>query len=287
MRSTRRVSLVLLLSGFAFVGCSDGVETPAKAESRDFATAKPVTTASKSSMATPLDGKDASVKGTPAIAGTFADGEAAYRARKYSDATAIFEHHVSERPQHALGHYMLGLSAWKGNDLTKAEKAFDAALALDPMHLKSLVNVSRVFIDQKRYDDAVARLTRASEVEPGSNEVHRLLGRAYYSQGKTDAAIDAYQRAIELDDRDVWSMNNLGLLFLEQQRAEEAVPLLEKSVALRKDVPAFYNNLGMALEHLGRLDEAMSAYAAALAVDPSYDRSKQNLARLEAVIGHC
>ena len=201
---------------------------------------------------------------TPKITGpvSFADGEAAYQARKYSDATAIFERYTEQRPDNAWGHYMLGLSAWKSGDLAKSEQAFEKALSIDPHHVKSLVNLSRVFIDQKRHDDAVDRLTRAAEIDPESIEVYRLLGRTYHAQGKTDEAVDAYRRAIELNELDAWSMNNLGLLFLETQRADEALPLLAKAVELRKDVPAFHNNLGMALEHTGRFKAAATAYAA-------------------------
>ena len=52
---------------------------------------------------------------------------------------------------------MLGLSAWKSGDLAKSEQAFEKALSVDPHHVKSLVNLSRVFIEQKRYDDALAQ----------------------------------------------------------------------------------------------------------------------------------
>ena len=110
---------------------------------------------------------------------SFADGQAAYQARKYSDATAIFERYTGQRPANAWGHYMLGLSAWKSGDLAKSEQAFEKALSVDPHHVKSLVNLSRVFIEQKRYDDAVDRLTRAAEIDPESTEVYRLLGRTY------------------------------------------------------------------------------------------------------------
>ena len=123
---------------------------------------------------------------------------------------------------------MLGLSAWKSGDLAKSEQAFEKALSIDPQHVKSLVNLSRVFIEQKRHDEAVDRLTRAAEIDPESTEVHRLLGRTYHAQGKTDEAVDAYRRAIELNERDAWSMNNLGLLLLETKRADEALPLLDQ-----------------------------------------------------------
>jgi len=178
---------------------------------------------------------------------------------------------------------MLGLSAWKAGDLAKAEGAFEDALKIDPNHVKSLVNLSRVLIDQRRYDDAVVQLTHASEVDSASVDVQRLLGRVYAAQHKTDEAVGAYGRAIELDARDAWSMNNLGLLFLEQDHAQEALPLLCRAVLLRKDVPEFHNNLGMALEHTGRFGAAAAAYRDALTANPGYLKAQQNLARVEAV----
>jgi tetratricopeptide (TPR) repeat protein len=284
MRPTRHVTAVLVLAALAAVGCSKRSEAP-KSESKDSSRVKPATPPIESLALKQTDDKALAANAAPkdTLPASFADGEAAYRGKKYTDATGIFERYVAERPDHAPGHYMLGLSAWKGNDLAKAEKAFDAALAIDPDHVKSLVNKGRVLIEQKRCDEAIALLTRASEIEPESGEVHRLLGRAHHVQGQPDAAVEAYRRAIDLDERDVWAMNNLGLVLMEQQRADEALPLLVEAVALRKDVPAFHNNLGMALEHAGRFKAAAAAYKDALTADPAYDKAKQNLARVEAV----
>ena len=289
MRPTRQITAVLLLAALAAVGCSKrGDTSQAKPEgSPEPVPAANVTTSSDTSASTQAQKDDEGFGEvvTPQTSGpvSFADGEAAYHAKKYTDATTIFEHYTGQRPDNAWGHFMLGLSAWKANDPGKAEKAFAAALSIDPDHLKSLVNLSRVLIEQKRFDDALDKLTRAGDIEPNSNEVYRLMGRAYHANGKTDDAVDAYRRAIELDDKDVWSMNNLGLLFLEKQRADEAVPLLTKAVELKKDVPAFHNNLGMALEHTGTFGAAAVAYNDALAADPGYEKAKLNLARVDAV----
>jgi tetratricopeptide (TPR) repeat protein len=284
MKPTRHVTTVLLLAGFAAVGCSTRGETvEAKTGSAASAVVKPVAT----SGGKRTDGAGSLPIATPKITGpvSFADGQAAYQARKYSDATAIFDHYTTERPANAWGHYMLGLSAWKSGDLAKSEQAFEKALTVDPHHVKSLVNLSRVFIEQKRHDEAVARLSRAAEIDPEFTEVYRLLGRTYHTQGKTDEAVAAYRRAIELNELDAWSMNNLGLVFLETERADEALPLLTKATELRPEVPVFHNNLGMALEHTGRFKAAATAYKAALAADPGYDKAKRNLARVEAVQG--
>ncbi|HEX4998442.1 MAG TPA: tetratricopeptide repeat protein, partial [Terriglobia bacterium] len=183
----------------------------------------------------------------------------------------------------AWGHFMLGLSAWKSGDPKKAETAFNESLRIDPKHLKSLVNLSRVLIEQERFDDAIEKLTRAESIDPNSVDTRRMLGRAYAAKGEVDKAVDSYRHAITLDEKDAWSMNNLGLLFLEQQRYEEALPLLARAVELRKDVPAFSNNLGMALEHTGHFTAAKEAYNGALNADPGYDRAQKNLTRVENV----
>ena len=285
MKPTRHVTAaVLLLTGFAAVGCKKSGETvEAKARPAVSAAAKPVATAGEKRT----DGAGSLPTATPKITNpvSFGDGQAAYQARKYSDATAIFDRYTTVRPANAWGHYMLGLSAWKSGDLTKSEGAFEKALSVDPKHVKSLVNLSRVLIEQKRLDEAVERLTRAAEIDPESTEVYRLLGRTYYTQAKTDEAVSAYRHAIELNELDAWSMNNLGLLFLETERADEALPLLTRATELRPEVPVFQNNLGMALEHTGRFKAAAAAYKAALAADPGYDKAKRNLDRVEAVQG--
>src|SRR5688572_12396619 len=288
MKPTLTVTAMLLLAAFVSVGCSKSGETSQANAGSDAALTRPAAAPRESLGLTQAGEEGSASDSAPTITGpvSFADGEAAYRARKYADATAIFEHYTAQRPKNAWGHYMLGLSAWKSGDLAKSEQAFEKALSVDPQHVKSLVNLSRVFIEQKRHEDAVDRLTRAADVDPESTQVYRLLGRTYHTQGKTEEAVDAYRRAIELNELDSWSMNNLGLLFLEMQRADEALPLLVKAVELRRDVPAFHNNLGMALEHTGRFGEAATAYKGALAADPNYDKAKRNLVRVEAVRGN-
>jgi tetratricopeptide (TPR) repeat protein len=147
MTRTRHVTAALLLVAFTAVGCSNRGETPqAKAASRDLAQPKPVATRGESLPVKPAGEAGAVPGATLKITGpvSFAEGQAAYQARKYSDATAMFEHYTGQRPANPWGHYMLGLSAWKSGDLAKSEAAFEKALSIDPLHVKSLVNLSRL-----------------------------------------------------------------------------------------------------------------------------------------------
>jgi tetratricopeptide (TPR) repeat protein len=174
---------------------------------------------------------------------------------------------------------MLGLSAWKAGDLEKSEKSFNEALRLDPDHFKSLLHLGRLLVDQKRYDDAVVRLTHAGELDPNSADVQRLLPRALVGQNKSDDAVAAYRRTIELDPKDAWSMNNLGSLLIEKQRYDKALPVLQKAVSLRKSVAVLHENLGLSLENTGDIKGAAAEYRKALIVDNVTDlfRSRKAL----------
>jgi Flp pilus assembly protein TadD len=280
MTRNEQITAALLVAALVAAGCSKGDETPQTlAQSQHSAQTMPI---SDSLQPVPVADKGhdgANISGPV----SFADGEAAYRAGDYIGATHLFERYSVQQPGNAWGHFMLGLSAWKTGDLVKAETAFDEALRIDPDHLKSLTNLSRILIEQGRFDDALVRLTQAGDIEPQSAEVYRLMGRTFAAQGQTGEAVDAYRTAMTLDDRDAWSMNNLGLLYIEQGRPVDAVPLLARAVELKNDVPTFHNNLGMALEHTGRFTAAAAEYSAALAADPAYEKAQRNLARVETV----
>ena len=280
MRPNGKVAAVVVLA-CAVVGCS-------KRDSQKTKTAEqvsPKTTEAWSPREKAIDGEGFIGTPSPTVSGpvSFADGEAAYQSKNYGEATKLFEKYTERRPDNPWGHYMLGLSAWKSGDLVKSEQSFETALRIEPAHMKSLVNLSRVLIEQKRYDDAIVKLTTAGEVDSESATVPRLMARAHSAKGEFEAAVDAYRRAIALDGSDAWSMNNLGLLYLEHGFVEDALPYLAKAVQMKENVAAFHNNLGMALEHQGRFVAAATAYKDALTADPGYKKAKQNLVRVEAV----
>jgi Flp pilus assembly protein TadD len=267
------IAAALFAGAVAATGCSHGDKsTTVKSGKASPASPQPAATSYV---------PETSVAATPPKPVTFKDGEAAYHAGNYAEATTMFTRLTEEKPGNAWGHFMLGLSASKAGDTKTAMTAFDEALRLDPKHVKSLINSARLLIDQKKPEDALPRLDAALLLEPDSSDVQRLFARAYDAQGKKDEAIAAYEHAIELNDEDAWSHNNLGLLLFEQGRAADAVPELTRAVELRKDVALFSNNLGMALEHTGKFQDAAVSYRAALEIDPSNAKAKRNLARVE------
>ena len=218
---------------------------------------------------------------SPVIA--YAQAEAAYFEGRYTDAVEMFALYAQQKPGNAWGYYMLGLACWKDGVSPAAEKAFRTSLELKPDHVKSLVNLGRVLLEQNRAADALPLLEQAVELAPTSTDAYRVLGRAYHNLKRTDEAISAYQGALRQDIDDTWALNNLGLLYLETQQFAAALPPLARAVQLQADVSCFQNNLGMALEHCGQFTAAATAYEGAVDAAPGSVKAEQNLERVAAL----
>ncbi len=212
---------------------------------------------------------------------SYAAADSAFRARQYGTATDMFNVYTKRRPKNAWGFYMLGLSAWKSGQLDRADTAFASATALDPTNVKSLVNASRVLLDQGRVADARERVGDALALDSSNVDAWRVLGRVHARAGRVDNALGAYHAALSLDPQDAWSMNNMGLLLLSAGRFDEALGPLARAVQLNDSVATFENNLGMALERTGHITLAGQAYQAAITIDSTYDKARVSLARLE------
>ena len=221
------------------------------------------------------------VSSTPTQAVSIAEGEKVYQEKRYADAAALFSTYVDQRPNNPWGHYMLGLSSWKSGDFERAESAFVRANAIDPKHVKTLLNLTRVHLDQGRPKDALTRVNAALVLDSSSGEAYRLLGRVRSALNEPNEAVAAYRLALSHDPKDVWSMNNMALILIQQGSFEGALGPLALAVELDSGVATFQNNLGIALEHTGRFTLATQAFKSALAVDEGYTKAKLSLARVE------
>ena len=212
---------------------------------------------------------------------TYTVAESAFTAKRYSDATEMFAVLASEKPENAWNHYMLGLSAWKAGQPDRAERAFTAAIERDPKHVKSELNLTRVLLEMRRPEEALAHVEQALVLDSTASEGWRLLGRVRGQLNEVEPALAAYRKAIALDEKDVWSMNNMGLVLIEAGRFEEALGPLARATELAPTAPVYQNNLGMALERTGHFTAAAEAYRTAITNDSTYGRAAVSLARVE------
>ena len=212
---------------------------------------------------------------------SYGEAEDAYFGQDYEEAVKLFTAYTEQNSENPWGHYMLALTAWKMEDYQVAEESFTRALELDPEHLKSRINLSRVYLDTGRAGEAIDILEKIIGEEPVYADAYHLAGRAYRQLGETDKAVDSYRKAIQIDNSHVWAMNNLGLIYIREGEFEKALAPLARAAVLRDDIAVIQNNLGIVLESTGHYREAGNAYAAAVNLDKSHDRAYNSLCRVE------
>jgi TolB-like protein/Tfp pilus assembly protein PilF len=112
-----------------------------------------------------------------------------------------FERAISLNPNYAMAH------DWYGALLLSALGRFDQAIAelkraleLEPVLPIINVSLGATYRQARRYDEAIAQLRDAAEMHPEFYWAHRFLGLALESKGATGQAIAEYRKAFQLND---------------------------------------------------------------------------------------
>ena len=123
------------------------------------------------------------------------------------EVTRRLAHFVSAHPKDALGQFHYAMSLWKGRpdgegkvDLAEVEKRLQTAVTLDPALARAHFQMGVLFVDQRRYAEAVAALQRAVRLEPGMAQAHYRLGQVYRRTGQEELAekeLEVFQRLQE------------------------------------------------------------------------------------------
>ncbi len=130
--------------------------------------------------------------------------------------------------------------------------------------------------------EALAHLTRATELAPQDSESFYYLGRLRFSTDNPEAALAAFHQAIALDTSSVRARNHSGQALEALGRYKEAEEAYAAAIAEgeKQGKPSewpFYN-LGVLLLHDGRSAEAVTQLRKALGCNPRFSGAKVKLA---------
>jgi tetratricopeptide (TPR) repeat protein len=147
--------------------------------------------------------------------------------------------------------------------------------------LMDAYNSGMTALQAKQYDQAVASLTKASEIDPKQVAVWSYLAEANVGLAKTktgpekDAALakglEAYQKALELKPDDAAAHNNYALALAQGKKIPEAQSELTKAAQLDPaKAGQYYYNLGAVLVNTGQAEPACDAFKKAVDTDANY-----------------
>jgi tetratricopeptide (TPR) repeat protein len=226
----------------------------------------------------------------------------------YARIDSVLTAAAGANPGHAAELYaLLGAIYFVGHYIDRAVVAFQHADSLSPLSTRdrftfamALVNLSytqaaraqlellnrnqpeqslylywlaRIDYDQRRYEDAIAKLRRVIELDPQSARAWDSLGLALDMFANPEEARTALEKAVELNRRlaqpSPWPPNNLGMVLLRLESWKAAETALRESLRYDPRFAMAHYHLGRVLEKEGRDAEAMDEYRSAISLDPS------------------
>lgn len=190
--------------------------------------------------------------------------------RDWSSSESEFKKAIALDGNYATAHHWYGL-------LLTALGRFDEALAelrrareLDPFSAVIQVNTSRLFVCARQYDRAIEEGRKAVEIDPNFGVPHYFLASAYTAKKMTREAIAENETAARLLGRNPLGLMALGRAQALSGRREEALRTIEemKALSTRRYVSPAY--VAMVLRHLGDKDQVLDWWEKACE-DRSFD----------------
>lgn len=162
-------------------------------------------------------------------------------------------------PNLGAAHASLGYAVLFGDwDVAEAENRLRRGLRLAPGYSIAHGWLSLLYLVQQRYEEALAEIRKARDIDPLSIPYIVHEGRIRYSAGERTTAIELFGRAIDMDDRTARATAWLALAHALDGDHPLALPASERAVEITGRHPLMLANLGCVHGFAGRRDEAMA-----------------------------
>ncbi|KRA79401.1 tetratricopeptide repeat protein [Altererythrobacter sp. Root672] len=162
-----------------------------------------------------------------------------------------------------------GMARARLGDFKGALQDYDRSLAKGGPDASLSLSRGDVFVDQRKYRDAVEEYSEAVELAPQDAHTWNARCWARAAQGRNlDRALDDCEKSLSLDGNNPDAHDSRGLVHLKQKEWEAAVEDYETARTLDAATASAYFGHAIALQRLDRDDEAEADFKKALALDP-------------------
>ena len=198
-------------------------------------------------------------------------GAVAFLAGNMSAAVKAFDQASQFAPLKDADSFTLAMALVQLRDEPRARSVIASLSKKHPDRALYLYWLGKIDYNDRRYDEAVQKLKKASDLDPGSARVWDSLGLAFDMQGQMEQALEAFEKAATLNRSQShpspWPPHDLGYLLLRMDKPNEAVAALRESVGYDGNLAQSHYHLGRALEKEGRETDAVNEYVSAVADD--------------------
>jgi tetratricopeptide (TPR) repeat protein len=143
--------------------------------------------------------------------------------------------------------------------LDSAERAYVAALSVDPRQMEAYNNLGVLAFDERDAERALLMFRRASALDPANVSLHLHEGFAHRLAGRPEAAAGSFREAARLAPRDPRPLFHLADVLDSASRHAEALELWGRLLRMTPEDKDVYWRLARTHKSMGRDDKALEA----------------------------
>jgi protein O-GlcNAc transferase len=198
-----------------------------------------------------------------------AEGNREEDAGHVQQADALYRQAVAKAPRHARAHLNLGIVLAAQGDDEGATRAYEAVLAIDPLHPFGNYNFARLAYLHGDYAKAETLARDALRAKPEFAQAQVVLANALEALGKPLPAVEALQAAVRLQPDDAGAWFNLALLLLVINRHDESEVAVRRLLELEPSHPGGLGMLSRLVRDHSFAPEVLVPLQAAIRNDPT------------------
>jgi tetratricopeptide (TPR) repeat protein len=172
---------------------------------------------------------------------------------------------------------------WLAADIAASSRAPSAVIAAACVCLLTAYGTV-TFAQVGVWHDSFTLFSHAAKVVPHNAFAEENLGELLMDNGRAADALPHYEAAAQYMPTSSIVHYNLGAILQSEQRFEEAAREYQMAILYETTAPMLWNeydNLGGTYVHLNRLPDALTAFTAAIHLDPNAALAYKNRALVE------
>jgi len=211
-------------------------------------------------------------------------GAAYFNQQKYDLAAPEFQKCTQIDPEDKQANEMFessqGISAYFQKNYPSAVEHLQNTLKVNPQNPNANLLLADAYVQLKQYPNAEAALKNYSLTSPqGKVKASEVLSKIYMDQKRYSEAVGELKNIIEAEPGNFVALHNLGGSYYQLKDFKDAARYWDKAVKLQKDAQTF-QLLGSAYYNLGDFNDAIHSYEKSIQLETAKDPKDQDIASL-------
>ena len=193
-----------------------------------------------------------------------------FKEHKYKECIDMFSLVLETEPDNADIYNNVAVAYSCIGDFEHAENYYIKALELDPQLVQAYINLSDLYYKAGDIASSVGTLQKGSyELEDNLTIAH-LLARVYIEDQRWEDAIAELERVLDGEPENYDAYYDLGHVYFELGDYEAAISNFENVVQYKEDSELLFYSLAQAYEANNEIDKAISNYLKSIAVNDKF-----------------